>query len=261
MTQYPYQQQQAAPQQPTSWGIGGEGGNSFPFDAIGDYVAGLVLNVEEVQQTDPKDGTPQTWDNGDPKMQYRVTLQTELRDPNNPADDGKRTIYLRGSKKPADDGKSSLCAVLDAVREVTGGTDLQYRGHLTLQYVGDGRQTNRAFNPPKRWASWYQAPAMSLGTPGANVTTPPAQQPPASPPQQQYTPPTQPAAPPNAGPAASAPPSQPPAQPAPQQVPPPPVNPVTGEIQSYPGQPTAEQVAGLQALGIDPRTVYPNWQG
>lgn len=158
----------------TGWKIGGEGGRSFPFDNPGDFVRGKVLDLVEVQQTDPKDGAPQFWDNGDKKMQYRVTLQTELRDPQNPEDDGKRDIYLRGSRKPDEDGMSSLCAVLEAVKEASGGsTEIKYGADLVLQYSHNGKQNNKAFNPPKKYAAWYTAPQMELEQPGQDRQPPP----------------------------------------------------------------------------------------
>lgn len=215
----------------TSWNIGGEGGNTFPFDNPGDFVQGTVLDLAEVQQTDLQTNQPAFWDDGKPKMMYRVTLQTELREPANPADDGKRTVYLRGAKKPKDDGgKSSLCAVLEAVKETTGSGNLAYGGKLTLQYVANGPQVNRAFNPPKYYQAWYEAPQMTLEQPAEHKTAPP---PPAAPQVPQQT--------------AAAP-------PAPAQQP---AGPTPGAPAA--GQPTQEQIAGLQALGIDPATVYPGW--
>ena len=203
------------------WNIAGEGGNAFSFENPGDQVTGKIKNLEEVQQTDIKDNTPLFWDNGQPKMMYRVTLQTELRDPSNPDDDGHRDIYLRGSRKQG--CKSSLAAVLDAVRAATGGTELEPGGVLTMQYTGDGVPSQRGFNAPKQYAASYQRPAMNLGAPAAAPT--PTAAPAAAPaPQAQQLPPAPAPAPAAAG-------------------------------------PTAEQVAALKAMGIDPATVYPSYVG
>jgi hypothetical protein len=326
MTQHP--NQPPGQQQGGSWNLAGQGGNSFPFDNIGDYVTGYVMDLAEVQQTDPKDGEPQTWPNGDPKMQYRLSLQTELRDPTKPGDNGMREVYLRGSRKPdTDGGKSSLCAVLDAVRDVTGNTEIQYRGKVTLQYTSDGPQANRAFSPPKRYAAWYEAPAMNLGQQTPNPQQPPAQQgPPPNQHQQQvaqeyaYNPQSQP--PPQNPPRPTGPgetnswqgqgagpdwaqqppntnsnppmqqqaeqmmnqagftpqPHQQQAQPTGQRVDPwgdpPQANPAWGNQpppdqipaqQQPPAQQgpaiTSAQIAGLNAIGVDPATVYgPDWQ-
>lgn len=157
--------------------IGGNGGSSFPFHNPGDTVVGKILSIDEVQQTDPKTGAPQFWDEykTQPKMQYRVTLQTDLRD--QPDDDGHRAVYLKGSRKP--ETKSSLSATLEAVKQATGGsTDLREGGYLRLTYVGDGAKTNAALSAPKLYEAQYQAPQVNLGQPA------PASQPSAPAPQQ-----------------------------------------------------------------------------
>lgn len=300
----------------TDFDLGGGGGSAFSFGKQGDqpgtYVQGTVLDMKEVQKTNFKTNEPEFWDNGDPKMQYRVTLQTELRDPTNPNDDGKRDVYLDGRRKPNDNGtKSRLCAVLDAVREVTGSTSLQYGGKLTLQWIsGMGFEGD-----PRNYAAWYEAPAFSMEQPPEHASPPPMppaqhpsqlqspgappawaqQQAPAAPPvQQQFQAPP---APPQVTPAVAAanpmaPPVAPPAQQptafaqavqpdlvqmaaAQQQalaqagapVGQPQVIAVEPAVQPNAlagtvGQPiTAEQVAGLQALNVDPATVFgADWQ-
>jgi len=200
-----------------SWNIGGEGGNSFGFDRVGDSVSGKVLQLAEVQQTDMETGKPAFWEDGRPKMMYRVTLATALRDPADPADNGERSVYLRGSKKS--ESRSSLAAVLDAVRQATGGTSLQPNGTLTLTYTGDGEPSRRGYNAPKQYAAQYQAPAMELGG-GAPVQQQPAYQ---APPVQQ-------------------------AAPAPA-------------VPATPTGPSREQIAAVIAAGVDPKSVWPNYQG
>ena len=208
------------------WNIAREGGNSFPFESIGDQVTGKIMNLEEVQQTDLQTGDPKTFDNGQPMMMYQVTLATELRNADDPADNGHRSVYLKGSRKSG--CQSSLAAVLDAVRAATGGTELEPGGVLTLQYVGDGVARQRGFNAPKLYAATYQRPAMNLGAPAPVAQAPaPVAQAPA--PQVVQA-----------------------AAPVAQQAP------VAAPVASGP---TAEQVAALKAVGIDPATVYPGYQG
>lgn len=218
--------------------IGGAGGNAFPFDHIGDTVTGKILTLEEVQQTDMNTGEPAFWNNNptQPKMMYRVTLQTDLRDDSD--DDGKRAVYLRGSRKP--ETQSSLAAVLQAVKQATGGTSLDPGAILSLRYAGDGVPTTRGHNPPKKYEARYQPAAMNIGEPAPQ---PPAQQAPqqswgqqqaAAGPAPQWA---QPAAP-------AQPVSQPSAPPAP----------------AAPSGPTPEQIAALRAAGVDPATVFPGVQ-
>ena len=227
----------------TNWNIGGDGGNSFPFDHIGDTVTGQIVSLQEVQQTDLQTGEPKTFANGQPMMMYRISLATQLRDPANPSDDGHCDIYLKGSRKS--ETQSSLAAVLDAVRAVTGGTDLEPNATLSLTYIGDGQQAQRGFNPPKLYKANYQRAAMGLG--GAPV-----------PQAQQY----QQAPAPQYAPAQAVAPQY--AQPAYQQAPAqqytPPAPPVQQAL-AAPAGPTPEQVAAVRAAGVDPATVFPGWQG
>lgn len=213
--------------------LGGQGGNSFPFDNIGDSVTGRVIDLEELQQTDMETQEPAVWPDGKPKMMFRLTLQTDLRD--DPMDDGQRCIYLHGSRKAGT--KSSLAAALDAVKRATGTTTLQTGGTYTHTYVGDGVASRRGYNAPKLYEGVYVPPALDLGGQAADpapavVVQQPAQ--PAQQPAQQAQPPAQ----------QAQPPAQQPAQ-QPAQVP----------AQAAAPKYTPEQLAALQAAGIDPATL------
>lgn len=234
--------------------LGGSGGTSFSWgkpavDCLpGAYIQGTVLDMKEVQKSNYETNLPETWANGDPVMQYRVTLQTELRDPAIAGDTGMRDVYLDGRRKPNDDGtKSKLCAVLDAVRDGTGGVQLQRGGKLTLQWT-----SGMGFSgDPRCFTAWYEAPALTLGAqpPGVAPATASAQQAPPQTVQQtiatQGPPPAfaSPAAPPVAAPGPM--PTAPPAQ-AQQAAP-------------VAQGPTPEAIAALQAAGVDPATVYPGY--
>lgn len=151
--------------------LGGQGGNSFPFDNPGDTVTGKIIELEEVQQTDMDTGTPASWPDGRPKMQYRVTLQTDLSD--DADDDGVRAVYLRGARKP--DALSSLSAVLVAVKATTGGSSIDTGGNLTLTYTGDGVPSKRGYNAPKQYEATYRPPSADLDpepVPAAAAATP-----------------------------------------------------------------------------------------
>ena len=178
MSHYPQQPQ------PTSWDLGGEGGNSFRFDTPGDTVTGQVIDMTEQQQTDLQTGEPRTFANGQPMMMYRVDLQTQLRDPADPTDDGRRSVYLKGSRAP--ESQSSLAAVLQAVRQATGRTQLTVGGTLTLTYIGDGASKTRGFNPPKLYVAEYVPPRLDLGGPQQPYQAPQPQQQPYQAPQPAY---------------------------------------------------------------------------
>lgn len=218
----------------STFDLGGQGGNSFPFENIGDSITGQILDLEEVQQTDMDTGEPVEWPNGKPKMMFRLTLQTDLRDPADPADDGVRSIYLRGSRKSAT--RSSLAAALDAVKRATGNTQMQTGATYTHTYVADGVPSRRGYNAPKEYEGHYVPPAMNLDGDQAAAPAMPQQAPHATHTTQAQAPAQQAAAP--------APAQQAPAQAAPQAA------------QAAPaGKYTAEQLAALQAAGIDPATL------
>ena len=277
----------------TEFPMGGAGGNAFSFGLVGTqpggYVQGIVLHGEERQSTNFGDNKPEFWDDGRPKMQYVVTLQTELRDPGNPADDGKRELYLDGRRKPNDNGtKSRICAVLDAVKAAKGDTNLEYGAKLTVQWIsGMGNAGD-----PRNYQAWYERPAMPMEQPPQHVpAAPPA--PVSGPPSPVQSPGPPPAW---AQPAAAAPPVTPPAQPqlpipaaAAPPVAPPAIQP--GQTWTQPQAPTPavqaanpyappvtspapaqapaaqvlppltpETVAALQAAGQDPAAYYgPGW--
>lgn len=154
-----------------SFDLGGTSETSFPFLTFGDSVTGKVVDVKEIQQTDMNTGLPACWPDGKPKMQHRVTLQTELR--NDPDDDGMRSVFLRGGRKPED--RSTLSAVLGAIKAATGGTALDAGGLLTLTYVADRPGAQRGF-VAKCYEATYRPPSTQLGEQPAQQYVPPQQQ-------------------------------------------------------------------------------------
>lgn len=213
----------------TTFNLGGDTGNSFRFETPGDQITGKIIDLVELQQTDLKTGEPKTFENGQPMMMYRVDLQTELRDPADQIDTGARSVYLKGSKKA--ESQSSLAAVLAAVIAATGTANISTGGTLTLQYIGDGPQRNRGFNPPKLYSASYQPPAINIGEP--------VQQPPQAPVHQfaQQAP----------APVVQQPIQQAPAA-APTSAPAPAAQPAAPQI-------TPELLAAMRAAGIDPTAV------
>lgn len=151
-----------------TWDIGG-GGNSFPFDTIGDFVKGYVVGYEpNLKQTDPKTGEVKTFNSGDPMLMHRVELEViESNLPDVGAGDN-RSIYLKGAKKLVDAAQgigSTQAAVAAALKATTNGTALQYRGVLTLQYVAEQPDAPRGQSPAKYYRAWYEAPTFQVGTP------------------------------------------------------------------------------------------------
>lgn len=135
--------------------LAGGGPPSAKFKTYGDTTGGKIIAEPKVeQQRDPEDGTPQTWSDGNPKLQMVVTVQTDLRDPAIDDDDGKRRIFVRGAMRNA-----VQKAVIDA-----GANGLDVGGELYVTYTSDGEQKNRAFSPPKQYVARYTAaPVASAG--------------------------------------------------------------------------------------------------
>jgi hypothetical protein len=144
---------------PNDFLLGG-GGKSAAFDTIGDSISGTITAEPEVrQQTDIQSGKPATWDNGDPKYQLVITLQTTLRADDE--DDGIRGVYIKGSKRA---GTRSLHdAVATAVRN-SGADGLAKGGVLTIRFVGEEPSQTRGFNPRKLYEANYVPPASGAAS-------------------------------------------------------------------------------------------------
>ena len=128
----------------------GDSSKSAKFDAVGDTVGGPITHIGEArQQTDFRTGELLTWNDGSPRMQLPVTVQTSLRDPSNPTDDGKRTFYIKGEMKKA------VQAALTAA-----GAKMAVGGVLTISYVGE--EPTKGF-PKKLYAATYAPPAPGAG--------------------------------------------------------------------------------------------------
>ncbi len=149
-----------------TWKIPG-GGNSFPFDNYGDFVAGIVYEFEpNLKQTD-KDGKEKTFPGGQPMYMHRVGIH--VTDSSNPAYrlGQDASIYLKGGAKLQADGTGPTQAVvLAAIKATTGLNDLQPGAKLTVQYVAEGTSKDRMTQPPKYYKAWYEAPSMTVPTPG-----------------------------------------------------------------------------------------------
>ena len=137
--------------------LSGGGGKSASFPEIGSKIKGTIITAEERQQVDLDTEKPAFWDDGKPKMQLVITLQTDERDPEDPEDEGVRNLYVKGSKKP--ESKSMAAAVILALRAAKVRT-IEVGGLLAVAYVGDGEPTRRGFNPPKQYEAAYKPPAI-----------------------------------------------------------------------------------------------------
>lgn len=127
----------------------GGGVKGAKFEKVGALVKGTIVGKPDVrQQRDIKDGKPLTWDDGSPRQQVVVILQTDAKD--DADDDGRRALFV---KIPSNLQKAIAKAVKDA-----GAAGLASGGKLAVKYTKDGEQKTKGFNAPKVYVAKYEAP-------------------------------------------------------------------------------------------------------
>lgn len=111
---------------------------SASFPTKGTKVEGVIAREPQMQQQRDIDGKPESWDNGDPKMQLKVVLATDQRD--DADDNGERALYVKTGLRTA---------VADAMREANI-SQLAVGDRLAVEYVGDG-EAKRGRTAPKQY--------------------------------------------------------------------------------------------------------------
>ena len=132
---------------------------SAKFEQPGVAVGGTILEIgEAVQAKEFSTGKPATWPDGSPKMQVRITLSTDERDPQDPTDEGKRNLWVSESGKKG----GMLAAIRDAVKEA-GADTIRPGGILQMAMIGFDPESKNPQNPRKLYQARYQAPAPAGG--------------------------------------------------------------------------------------------------
>ncbi|MUL39605.1 hypothetical protein FZ103_00150 [Streptomonospora sp. PA3] len=140
------------------------------FEQIGRVLTGAIAVPPEVQQQkDFNSGEPLFWDDGSPRQQIKLVLDTAERNPEDPDDDGQRALYV----------KSGMLKAVRAAVKASRSKGLEVGGTLTITYTGDGEPSRKGLNPPKQYSATYQPPAPGAA---ANDVLMGGQQPPAAPP-------------------------------------------------------------------------------
>jgi len=119
------------------------------FAAKGAKISGVVTAMEKQQQRSLDTGELLTWEDGAPRYQIVITLQTTERDPEVPGDSGLRKLYAKGQLQ---------AAIRDAVR-ASGHIGSLIRGVLHVQYFADGEPPKRGFTAPKQYRAKFDPPA------------------------------------------------------------------------------------------------------
>lgn len=157
----------------------------------GTVITGTVLNTEMRQATKFQTTEPAFWDDGKPKMQLNITMATALRDPDDPQDDGARSLSINLWSGQ----KHALVAALKAA----GAKDIKPGDEFSAVWTsGAGRAGDpRAFAfkiapgagkladslatdlskpaPADPWAAHQAAPATPAPAPVAAAPAPAAQ--------------------------------------------------------------------------------------
>ena len=155
---YGYQPQQRQPAQLSSLGelLAGNsakayfGANSQP----GDSVTGVIEKIETTQVTDFQTKQPAFWNDGRPKEQIHVIIQTQLRDPSVDDDDGCRSLWIKG-------WGIQLKAFRDACRQA--GVKIPKPGDtITERFVGLGQRGDAP--QPSKVFEFHIEPASSVNS-------------------------------------------------------------------------------------------------
>ncbi|WP_371031246.1 hypothetical protein [Pseudoclavibacter sp. JSM 162008] len=134
------------------------GGKGLKFQNPGDTHTGTVSRApREQQQTKFGSQEPDTWPNGDPKMQVVVELDTAERDPADGNDDGSRTLYVSSSAMKRAIGDAIIAA---------GAEDIEVGGILTVTFTGFDPTSKNPQNPKKLYQAGYARPTSPLAPQG-----------------------------------------------------------------------------------------------
>lgn len=160
------------------------GKSAFTKDSMpGTRVTGIIENVTANQVRDFQTKQPAFWNDGSPRLQVLVTIDTGIIDPNVEDDDGRRTVYIKGWGVQR---RAWLQALHNAGLKKAG--EVKPGDRFTATFTGYGPQGNLP-QPPKlfEYVIEHQSPAdLAMGQPQQPAQQPLQQQPQQSYPQQQY---------------------------------------------------------------------------
>jgi hypothetical protein len=133
-----------------------QGAPYAPFLHPGDVYQGVVTNIGQVQgkKFKPKGYTGpdelEVWPDGKPKMVAIVTVQTNLRDPEIPEDDGQRSIWIKG--------KSMNDTVRAAIKAAGASkVGIQIGGWFSMAFTHE-TPNDPGMNPTKHYMVEYRPP-------------------------------------------------------------------------------------------------------
>lgn len=119
----------------------------FPQENPGTIAKGTVLS-KDVRQARDMDNKIKTFDDGSPKLEVIIVLQTDERDSSIENDDGKRRLIA---------GFEMQKAIGDAMRDADVRT-LEKGGLLAVQHTHNEPPTKNGYSPTKKFRAQYQPP-------------------------------------------------------------------------------------------------------
>jgi len=135
-----------------------EGGTgiSAKFERGGDKHGGVILNAERRQARDFDTGQPKVWPDGNPVMQYVITIR----------EDGEEiALYARGGNFTAVKGKGeSMMNAIDTAVRAAGTTRIEAGGTIEVTFTGLGEITKKGMNAPKLFSASYTPPPKGFDT-------------------------------------------------------------------------------------------------
>lgn len=132
----------------------GGGGNGVSFPTVGSSVTGTISAVHPPEPvTDPVTRQPSVDKTGRVKMQVRIELATDERDPADEFDDGSRTLYV----------KSWMSNAIGEALRKAGKSEPEIGGKLTVTFTSE-EPTAPGLNPAKKYTAVYVPPAKSGGS-------------------------------------------------------------------------------------------------
>lgn len=130
---------------------GQKGPRAAVFPNVGAVVEGYILErPKKTEQRDIATNEIKRFPNsGDPMMQVLIKLQTTLRDPDSPDDDGRRTLYA----------KNTMTNAIGEAMRAAGAKRLEVGGFLQVGRTADIPPKQRGYQPTKNFVAKYTPPA------------------------------------------------------------------------------------------------------
>lgn len=131
-------------------------GSSVPsasFKQPGTEHKGTITALDTMQVRNFKTKLPETWDDGNPKMQAVITIRTDVRDPQIENDNGVRRIFV---------GSKGMREAIAAAVKKSDATELKVGGKIGVKYTRDGDENENGLNPPKVYAAKYEPPPAAV---------------------------------------------------------------------------------------------------